>query len=576
MKWALWLVVVLVVAGCAQAPSSGSGGSEAGFPADPGSEPLASIPALFGHSSAAATGGSEPSILADKEGRFVWIGDTGGTSWSDDNGTSWHHMAYTGNLGVAFGDGVALGQDDRGRLYAAYLHDNRIDVARSDDGKTFAQATLAAGAFAGVDRPWIGAHGDGEVALFYIDAVGVVYFPAFAGHCARSTDAGLTFTDQNVASTTPQGGKAFYDTAGRFYYSQSNGAVSRFDSTCRAGGREMTLLGSLGLNNMIQADADGTDVYMAAATAGVSEITLAGRRDDGTTRSLVVSPPELQANTYATVSAWRGDAAVAWYGSTSPGDPSADGFTGDFNVYLSVVHDFWGAATVTTSQLTAAPNHHGTICMGGVGCTGNRELLDYFMIDHDRWGGLHVAYVDDAHGGGTFYAHVPPELLQGGPAAGGAPHAAFVATVQGDTVTVDARGSTAAPDTSLQGFAWDWGDGGHGAGETAQHRYAKFGAFTVTLNVTDAAGRTGTASRSLIVESSSPSSTRTSTSGHPSQPAASSKVPVKGSASSSQAGDPTSSAKGTPGVAWPATGLALLGVASLAQGISRGRLSRRP
>jgi hypothetical protein len=574
------LVLALLVAGCSsRPPAAGDAGTP---PSGPGaSPPLHSIPALLPHSLQAASPGSEPSLLADRNGKFLWIGDTSGTSYSDDNGTSWHPMGYNGNIGLAFGDGAALAQDDVGRLYAAVLHDNRIDVVRSDDGRSFSQSTLAAGLFATVDRPWIGAHGDGEVALFYIDAEGLVYYPAFSGHCSRSTDKGVTFADQMVAATTPQGGKAFYDSAGRFYYSQDNGAVRRFDSTCLAGGKEIQLVDGLGLNNMIQADADGTDVYMAATTGGHHTITVGGRRDDGSTRTLDVSPPELATNVYATVAARGGDVAVAWYGSTADADPSADGFTGDFNVYVSVIHDFWGDALATTMQLTATPNHQGTICYGGVGCTGNRGLLDYFMIDYDKWGGLHVAYVDDVAGSGTYYAHIPPEAIAGKPKEGGAPRAAFTATVAGGVVSVDASGSQAAPGASLASYAWDWGDGATGEGASAQHAYGSYGAYAVTLKVTDSAGRTGTASRNLLVDaapvgtsptsSAAPTTSKAPTTG----PATASTGAGTSKAGKSSSAASTSGSSGAPGLPLPVL-LALLAVAALlAQGISRGPLSRK-
>ncbi len=553
---------------------------------DAGAAPIAeqphamhSVPALFATSAGAISGGSEPSILTDLNGRFVWMGDTSGVKSSSDNGTSWAPMSYPGNIGIEFSDGVALDQDGAGSLYAAYLHDNRIDVARSDDGMTFGSSRVAAGIFDTVDRPWIAAHGEGEVALFYIDAVGTSYFPAFSGHCARSTDSGLTYNDQKPAAMTPQGGKAFYDSSGRFYYSQSNGVLMRFATTCLAGGQALRMFDSVGENNMIQAEADGDDVYMAATVSGSSQIEVAGLRADGTQQTLVVTPADQKTTVYPTITARNGRIAVAWYGSASGGDPAADGYSGDFRVYVSTVDDFWGNATVSTLQLTEAANHSGTICMGGVGCSGNRELLDYFMLDYDKWGGLHVAYVDDQHGGGTFYKHIAPSQISGKPQSGDPPRAAFDAVADGNLVRADGSASLAAPGQQIANYTWDWGDGSTAKGAKAQHSYDHFGAFTITLKVTDSAGRNGSASRGLVVDDRPPSSSQapSATKGAPT----SSKTSGKASSSKGTGSGSSSGAEGTPGLeAMPvALLLALLALARRpppAQGMNSAPLSRKP
>ena len=446
--------------------------------------------------------GSEPDILADKAGRFVWIGDSQGGSWSTDNGTTWRAMGDLG-LGVAFADGWSLAQDDAGRLYAGVLADNRIEVGRSSDGgATWEVANRIAGVWAVIDRPWIAARGDGDVVLFYVAAAGI--FVGVDEHCARSTDGAETFTDQMPVAASPQGGKAFYDSAGRFYFARTTGDLYRFDTTCMGGSTIIPMVDDLGVNQMIQGDASGTDLYMAA-TDGAQRIVLAGSRDGGPVKRLTVSPPELKANTFATVSAQGDQVAVAWYGSTTPGDISADGYTGETHVYMAVVDDFWGLPTIRRLQLTEDPNHRGPICMGGIACTGNRDLLDYFMVDHDLWGGLHVAYVDDTGDVGVRYVHVKPEALAalpldtvaqlpkdddaGSPPAENAeaPDADFTYGVRGLRVSVDASISI-DPQGDRLSYTWSWGDGKTAGGMRANHTYGKAGTYTVSLTATDPDG----------------------------------------------------------------------------------------
>jgi hypothetical protein len=226
------------------------------------------------------------------------------------------------------------------------------------------------------------------------------------------------------------------------------------------------------------------------------------------------------------VSAHGSQVAVAWYGSETGGDLSADGWDGDVRVYLAVVDGFWGNATVRTAIVTPDPIHHGTICMGGIGCTGNRELLDYFMLDHDLWGGLHIAYVSSVGEAGVRYVHVPPADLaalpvnaalqplprpsapsppgpEGGPTATpspspapsqgpapAAPVAHFSGKAHGLVLSVDARSSSGRAPLAYQ---WDWGDGTASSGAYGSHTYSANGTYAVTLRVSDADGRTSSA-----------------------------------------------------------------------------------
>jgi hypothetical protein len=87
-----------------------------------------------------------------------------------------------------------------------------------------------------------------------------------------------------------------------------------------------------------------------------------------------------------------GRAAVAFYGSTTGGDGSANSFTGIWHLY--VAHTFDGGLTWTTSDATPNdPLQRGCIWMHG-GADICRNLLDFFDMTIDKEGRVQVGYVD--------------------------------------------------------------------------------------------------------------------------------------------------------------------------------------
>lgn len=81
------------------------------------------------------------------------------------------------------------------------------------------------------------------------------------------------------------------------------------------------------------------------------------------------------------------------------------------------------------------------------------------------------------------------------------PRASFEATPRFDypplVVSFDGSDSS-SPNGAIVKYAWDLGDGETASGVTVSHTYAEKGVYTVTLTVTDSAGKS--ASRSLTVE----------------------------------------------------------------------------
>ncbi|MDX6667097.1 MAG: hypothetical protein QOK04_477 [Solirubrobacteraceae bacterium] len=68
----------------------------------------------------------------------------------------------------------------------------------------------------------------------------------------------------------------------------------------------------------------------------------------------------------------------------------------------------------------------------------------------------------------------------------------------GQAVSFNATQSSAI-DGNITGFSWNFGDGATGAGATPAHAYAKLGTYTVTLTVSDDAGASAAATRSVTV-----------------------------------------------------------------------------
>ena len=82
----------------------------------------------------------------------------------------------------------------------------------------------------------------------------------------------------------------------------------------------------------------------------------------------------------------------------------------------------------------------------------------------------------------------------------------------GKSVTFDGSGtviSNKPADTVATSYEWDFGDGRSAKGESVSHTYTAVGTYTVTLTVTDSAGREGSTTEEITVEPASQTSTST-------------------------------------------------------------------
>lgn len=89
-------------------------------------------------------------------------------------------------------------------------------------------------------------------------------------------------------------------------------------------------------------------------------------------------------------------AALAFLGTSDPGDPFDPSFTGAWHLYVATTYD--AGANWTTQKVSTDPVQRGWICDGGTGCdtsdAGHRNLLDFMDAQIDKEGRILVGYVD--------------------------------------------------------------------------------------------------------------------------------------------------------------------------------------
>ena len=104
----------------------------------------------------------------------------------------------------------------------------------------------------------------------------------------------------------------------------------------------------------------------------------------------------------AAVAGDAGRAAVAFYGTTTPGDALQPSFDGVWHLY--VANTFDGGQTWTTTDATPnAPMQRGCIWAKG-GASICRNLLDFFDMTLDREGRVLIGYVNGCEGGNCAQA----------------------------------------------------------------------------------------------------------------------------------------------------------------------------
>jgi len=91
----------------------------------------------------------------------------------------------------------------------------------------------------------------------------------------------------------------------------------------------------------------------------------------------------------------------------------------------------------------------------------------------------------------------------GAPVPNAAPVAAFTSTTSGLTANLNA-GTSSDSDGTITNYAWDFGDGTTGTGQTASHAYGTANTYQVTLTVTDDDGATNDVTQAVTVDNPPP------------------------------------------------------------------------
>jgi hypothetical protein len=327
------------------------------------------------------------------------------TSTSPNNGHSLASAGADANGGIT-SNGVAADRqwmtfiDDHTVLLSWNQQQPRNVVVQpsTDGGLTYSPITSIAAPNAEFPGP-----------MRYIASQNVVYMPWTKGeevNLAVSHDGGTTWTDCKVASgDTVRGGTAGFavadhDSAGNVY-------VVWADSSDYHTWLSVLPAAQLAGCNQSIADVSATADGEPTVQPGFSTPLQVDRNDVRTT----VFP-------WVAAGGAPGRVAVAFYGSTSDGDPNSGDYKGAWNVYVNQsVNALDATRTVSQVQATTHPFHYDSICLNGLGCDlavpkGDRGLADFFAIGYDPSSGkLSVVFDRDNKKPDEALGHVATPMV---------------------------------------------------------------------------------------------------------------------------------------------------------------------
>lgn len=311
--------------------------------------------------------------------------------------------------------------------YGSYM------VERSSDGGATWDATpvTTLDSVGGIDRQWLVAGPDGFVGLFYAYFHGANPFRGPDGvpdgrssiQAVYSNDHGATWTEPQPVVVSPPGEFAqishprltpqgvlwtpygWTKDSGAYWTDPSEVRVAVSTDMGRSWAVSKVADAPEGFDNLwaVQgaSDAMGTmHVAWAARTGETMTVFHSESRDAGATWTPPVNVSEPGLGFLPWVAATgEGDVAVGYYWSPATGDPVE---APDETAWNAVVARRAGPdAAWTRANASADPVKTGPLCPRGAACPSDRELLDYFSLDYDAAGRLHVAFATSREVGGA-------------------------------------------------------------------------------------------------------------------------------------------------------------------------------
>lgn len=145
---------------------------------------------------------------------------------------------------------------------------------------------------------------------------------------------------------------------------------------------------------------DGSNVYVKSSADGTSwGCPASSTPPDGTapcSQPTAITTPGINTEVFPWIAAGSdGIADVVFYGANAPTAGDFGNAADVWNVYMAQTTD--RGKTWSISTASDHSNHTGGICMGGIGCSGGRTLLDFFQVSIDPTNGAaDIAYTDDS------------------------------------------------------------------------------------------------------------------------------------------------------------------------------------
>ena len=279
---------------------------------------------------------------------------------STDNGKTWSQTPVQGGLPVDDREWVAAYGADTSLLSYHDISTSNIDILRTDNGgQTYTQTSQAIPA---TDYK-AGSNELGNLVIDHNSGTGTSTSPfyAYQSFVAPSTSSGSEFNEAFLA-VSADGGKTWIDQP----------------IPCSTGWG-----GSLDHNfPNVSVAPNGTLSY---AVSNDTNVFTATSSDHGATWTC--SGP-VSTNTAQAIFPWQvatnSGVDLVYYGAPTKTNQT-------WSVYfVQNTGTGWG----TPQQLM--PVHTGTVCEGGVSCSGGRQLLDDFGVDTDQSGWAHIAYSHDS------------------------------------------------------------------------------------------------------------------------------------------------------------------------------------